>query len=85
MKKIVYTTVGTCSKLINLEIDDEGHIVNVSFVGGCNGNLKGICSLVKGMSIDEVKIRLNGIRCGNKLTSCPDQLCRAIDQLKCLK
>lgn len=82
MKKISYVTSGTCSKLINLEVDDDNCITDVSFVGGCNGNLKGICSLIRGMNIDEVKRRLDGIRCGNKLTSCPDQLCRAIDQLE---
>lgn len=82
MKKITYVTSGTCSKLIELEVDDDNRISNVSFVGGCNGNLQGICSLVKGMRIEDVKSKLNGIRCGSKTTSCPDQLCRAIDQLE---
>ncbi len=82
MKKISYITSGTCSKLINLEVDDDNRISNISFVGGCNGNLKGICSLVKGMNIDEVKNKLNGICCGSKTTSCPDQLCRAIEHLE---
>lgn len=82
MRKISYITSGTCSRLINLEVDDDNRISDVSFVGGCNGNLQGICSLVKGMDINEVKNRLNGIRCGNKMTSCPDQLCRAIEQLE---
>ena len=82
MRKITYITSGTCSKLIELEVDDDNRISNVSFVGGCNGNLQGICSLVKGMRIEDVKSKLNGIRCGNKTTSCPDQLCRAIDQLE---
>lgn len=85
MNKISYTTSGTCSKVINLEIDDNNRINNISFIGGCNGNLQGICSLVKGMDADEVKKRLDGIRCGNKQTSCPDQLCRAIDALKSIK
>ncbi len=75
-------TSGTCSKVINLKVDDDGRIADVSFIGGCHGNLQGICSLVKGMHVDEVKKRLDGIRCGNKLTSCPDQLCRAIEQLE---
>lgn len=75
-------TSGTCSKVINLKVDDDGKIADVSFIGGCHGNLQGICSLVKGMHVDEVKKRLDGIRCGNKLTSCPDQLCRAIEQLE---
>ena len=82
MKKISYTTSGTCSKVINLEIDDDNRISDISFIGGCNGNLQGICSLVKGMEADEVKKRLDGIRSGSKPTSCPDQLCRAIDALK---
>ena len=75
-------TSGTCSKVINLKVDDDGRIADVSFIGGCHGNLQGICSLIKGMHVDEVKKRLDGIRCGNKLTSCPDQLCRAIEQLE---
>lgn len=82
MKKISYVTSGTCSKLIDLEVDDDNKISTVSFLGGCNGNLQGICSLVKGMDIDEVEKRLKGIRCGSKSTSCPDQLCKAIEQLK---
>lgn len=82
MKKVTYVTSGTCSKLINLEVDDDNRISDVSFVGGCNGNLKGLCSLVKGMRVEEVKSKLDGICCGNKGTSCPDQLCRAIDKLE---
>ncbi len=81
MKKITYYTSGTCSKIINLEVDDDNRIVDVAFAGGCNGNLKGLCSLVRGMNIKDVKERLNGIRCGVKSTSCPDQLCRAIDEI----
>lgn len=82
MKKISYVTSGTCSKLIDLEVDDDNKISTVSFLGGCNGNLQGICSLVKGMDIDEVEKRLKGNRCGSKSTSCPGQLCKAIEQLK---
>lgn len=81
MKSISYNTSGTCSKAVNLEIDDEDFVHNVSFIGGCNGNLQGICSLVEGMKAEDVKKRLGGIRCGSKLTSCPDQLCKAIDEL----
>lgn len=80
MKHIKYNTKGTCSKTIDIDIDDEGRICNVSFVGGCNGNLKGICSLVHGMKPEDVIKRLDGIRCGTKETSCPDQLCRALEQ-----
>lgn len=81
MKSISYKTSGTCSKVVNLDIDDEGFIHNVGFTGGCNGNLQGICSLVEGMKAEDVKKRLNGICCGSKHTSCPDQLCKAIDEL----
>lgn len=81
MKSISYKTTGTCSELINLTVDDNDCISEVSFVGGCNGNLQGICPLIRGMNVNDVKERLNGIRCGYKSTSCPDQLCRAIDEL----
>lgn len=81
MKSISYKTTGTCSELINLTVDDNDCISEVSLVGGCNGNLQGICSLIRGMNVNDVKERLNGIRCGYKSTSCPDQLCRAIDEL----
>ena len=81
MKEITYTTSGTCSRQIVIRIDDEGRIADIGFVGGCNGNLKGICSLVKGMKAEEVKNRLRGITCGTKPTSRPDQLARALEQL----
>lgn len=81
MKSISYKTSGTCSQMINLKVDDNDCIVDVRFEGGCNGNLQGICSLVRGMNVNDVKARLDGIRCGYKATSCPDQLCRAIDEL----
>ena len=75
--KINYRTQGTCSSFIEVEVENN-KIKEVSFTGGCNGNLKGICSLVKGMEVNEVISRLEGIRCGNKNTSCPDQLCKAL-------
>ncbi|MBQ2123710.1 MAG: TIGR03905 family TSCPD domain-containing protein [Bacteroidaceae bacterium] len=81
MKKIIYQTEGTCARIIELT-GSEGCIVDVKFYGGCNGNLQGISALIKGMPYDDVIARLNGIRCGAKPTSCPDQLCRAIEQLK---
>ena len=81
MKKIIYQTEGTCARIIELT-GSEGRIVDVKFYGGCNGNLQGISALIKGMPYDDVIDRLNGIRCGAKPTSCPDQLCRAIEQLK---
>lgn len=82
MRKIQYQTQGTCSKVIEVISDDNDIIQDVVFYGGCNGNLQGICPLVKGQKVDDVIQRLNGIRCGAKPTSCPDQLCRALEQLK---
>jgi len=78
-KRYIYKTQGTCSQLIEVEIDEQGRLADVIFTGGCNGNLQGITSLVKGMQVDEVIKRLDGIRCGYKNTSCPDQLCRALE------
>ena len=82
MKHIQYQTEGTCSLLIDVVADDNDIIQQVAFLGGCNGNLQGIGQLVRGQHIDDVIRRLNGIRCGTKSTSCPDQLCRALEQLK---
>lgn len=71
-----YTTHGTCSSKIDFELD--GNILkNVSFTGGCNGNLKAISKLVQGLTIEEVEAKLSGICCGMKSTSCGDQLARA--------
>ena len=70
-------TSGTCSTQIDLELE-EGVIQSVAFTGGCNGNLKGICSLVKGMPATEAIDKLQGIQCGGKPTSCPDQLSKAL-------
>lgn len=82
MKNICYPTQGTCSKFINVSIDDDNKIHDVSFVGGCMGNTCGVSRLVEGMDADEVIVRLRGITCGNKPTSCPDQLSLAIEALK---
>ena len=72
-----YRTNGTCSREISFDL--EGNIVkNVSFYGGCNGNLKGICALIEGASAEEIIKRCSGITCGMKHTSCPDQLARAL-------
>ena len=72
-----YKTRGTCSREIAFEIQD-GKVKNVQFFGGCNGNLKGIGALVEGMDVEEVIRRVEGIRCGTKVTSCPDQLAQAL-------
>lgn len=76
-----YKTKGTCSQLITFDVE-EGKVHNVHFVGGCNGNLKGIGALVEGMNVDDVIERVEGIHCGMKSTSCPDQLAKALRQAK---
>lgn len=77
--KYTYYTKGVCSTQIDLEIVDDV-IVDVQFMGGCNGNLKGISSLVKGMDVDEAISKCEGITCGRKATSCPDQLAKALKE-----
>ena len=79
---MIYQTKGTCSKFIDVETDENGRISHCFFHGGCPGNTQAISQLVKGRTPDEVIKMLDGIRCGNKPTSCPDQLCRALEQLK---
>ena len=74
-----YRTKGTCSQMILFEIED-GVLKNVQFLGGCNGNLKGISSLVEGMDVQTVINRLEGTKCGMKSTSCPDQLATALKE-----
>ena len=76
-----YKTSGTCSRSILFDIED-GKVKNVQFIGGCNGNLKGIAALVEGMDVDTVIERVQGITCGMKATSCPDQLSRALKEAK---
>ena len=80
MDSLKYKTQGTCSKEIEIELKD-GVIESVKFTGGCNGNLKGVAALVKGMKPDDVIERCKGIRCGFKATSCPDQLAQALEQM----
>ena len=72
-----YRPKGVCSQSINFDIKDN-KVTNVSFIGGCNGNLQGISRLIEGMDVDEVISRIEGIRCGFKSTSCPDQLAKAL-------
>lgn len=79
--KYEYKTKGTCSRAILFDIEDN-KVRNVQFIGGCNGNLKGIGSLVEGMDVDEVIARVEGISCGMKSTSCPDQLAKALKEAK---
>ena len=77
--KYVYRTQGTCST--NIELDVENDILKeVTYWGGCNGNLQGVSRLVKGMKVEEVITKLEGIRC-SRPTSCPDQLCKALHEM----
>lgn len=76
-----YLPRGVCSRRMIIEVEGDT-VVNVSVEGGCNGNLQGISSLVKGMKVDEVIARLEGIRCGAKSTSCPAQLANALKEIK---
>ena len=77
---ITYRPKGVCSRLMQVEVED-GIIRKVEVKGGCSGNLQGIASLIRGMKVEEVIRRLDGIRCGNKSTSCPDQLAKALKAL----
>lgn len=77
---IQYTPKGVCSRQMSIDVED-GVIVRVQVVGGCNGNLQGIARLMKGMTPAEAIARLEGIRCGSKDTSCPDQLAQALKTL----
>lgn len=76
-----YKTKGTCAASIKFQVND-GIVSDIEFYGGCNGNLKGIAALAEGQRIDDVIQKLEGIRCGFKGTSCPDQLARALKQTK---
>ncbi|HOJ48361.1 MAG TPA: TIGR03905 family TSCPD domain-containing protein [Bacillota bacterium] len=78
-----YKLSGVCAYSVSFDIDDNGIISGVSFSGGCNGNLKGIAALCEGMSAKEIIKRLDGICCGLKRTSCPDQFSKALmEELK---
>lgn len=77
---ITYKPKGVCSRQMNIEVED-GVIRHLDVVGGCSGNLQGIARLVEGMAVKEAIARLDGIRCGGKPTSCPDQLAQALKTL----
>lgn len=77
--KITYKPQGVCSRNIEIEVEND-IIKNVTFIGGCDGNSKGISSLVKGMNINDVIDKLNGITCGSRSTSCPAQLAKALKE-----
>ena len=81
MKK-TFQTRGTCSKAIMLDIDEQAGTINdIQFIGGCNGNTSGISALVRGQRTEDVIARLEGITCGSKTTSCPDQLAKALKEI----
>lgn len=77
---MIYKPKGVCSQSIDIQVTD-GVIDSVKFTGGCNGNLQGISSLVKGMRVEDAISRLKGIKCGFKSTSCPDQLAQALESI----
>ncbi len=76
---MTFKTQGVCSQKIDFDIED-GKVTNVHFSGGCNGNTQGISRLIEGMDVNEAISRLEGIQCGFKKTSCPDQLAKALKQ-----
>lgn len=82
MKTYTYKPTGVCCQLIQVTMDDDKTINRVQFFGGCPGNAMGVAKMVEGKTIDDVLSKLSGITCGNKTTSCPDQLCRALEQIK---
>ncbi|HBA97966.1 MAG TPA: TIGR03905 family protein [Lachnospiraceae bacterium] len=75
--RYTYKTKGTCSSKIEFDIDNDV-ITDVTFTGGCNGNLQAVRSLVDGLTVDQIEKKVSGIRCGMKPTSCPDQLAKAV-------
>ena len=79
--KITNKTQGTCSSHSEVDVDDHG-IHPVCVWGGCTGHVQGISRLVKGMKVEEVLQKLEGVKCGNRSTSCPDQLCKALREMK---
>lgn len=80
-KNLVYTTHGTCSKLLDVTVEND-RVKRVQFIGGCHGNTQGIAALIAGMPVEEAIAKLSGIDCGGRGTSCPDQLARALMQLR---
>lgn len=78
--KHTYIPQGVCSRQINIELDDNGVILNCEFIGGCHGNTQGVCALVKGLDAEEAMNKLRGIDCRGRGTSCPDQLSYAIEE-----
>lgn len=82
MAHITYETKGTCSRQIDIDVNEAGIIEKVKFTGGCSGNTQGVAALVEDMHIDDAIRRLEGIKCGPRPTSCPDQLANALKNYK---
>ncbi len=78
--RYTYIPRGVCSRQINLELDENGKITDCEFIGGCAGNTQGVCVLVKGMDAQEAVMKLKGIDCRGRGTSCPDQLANALEE-----
>ena len=81
METYTYKTRGTCSREITITVESDT-VISVRFLGGCNGNTKGVAALTEGMKIDDVIAKLEGINCNGRGTSCPDQLAKALRQIK---
>ena len=79
VKEFDYRTRGTCSRMIHLVVEG-GIVTDIRFVGGCHGNTQGVAALVKGMAVEDIIARLEGIDCGGRGTSCPDQLAKALKE-----
>ncbi len=82
MKEIDFTPSGICARNIRISLDDDDRVQDLRFVGGCDGNHKGLAALIKGMKADEAIERLSGITCGFRSTSCPDQVAVALRKAK---
>ena len=80
MNTFTFPNQGTCSRMTRIELADDHTIESIEVVGGCNGNLKGIASLLKGMKAEDAIARMEGVTCGPKPTSCPDQISKALTQ-----
>ena len=77
-----YKMRGTCARQVNYQVDENNKLKNVEFIDGCDGNLKGLATLLEGMEVDDAIKRLQGITCGSNPTSCPDQLSKALIEYK---
>ncbi|TWV11106.1 TIGR03905 family TSCPD domain-containing protein [Bacteroidaceae bacterium HV4-6-C5C] len=78
--KYTYNTKGTCSRVIELDVEN-GIVEKITFIGGCDGNLHALSNLLRGMRVEDVMAKLEGVCCGNRPTSCADQLCQALHEM----